>query len=80
MARDLDDRYPDWETFSLDLAEVFRTENFGAMQAEFADADKFEMLRKISFSSDSCRHKFDRAFMQILVERLTMANIRLSGV
>ncbi len=178
MARDLDDRYPDWEAFSLDLAEVFRTENFGNMQAEFADADKFEMLRKISFfehftdaelwevahmatwrlaaegeqlmkegepgdffcilaegevkvtkrgkllnllrtgepfgemaylsktaqlrgadvtvmgdariitvptshleqASDACRHKFDRAFMEILVERLTMANVRLSGV
>lgn len=178
MARDLDDRYPDWEVFSLDLAEVFRTENFGTMQVEFADADKFEMLRKISFfekftdaelwevahmatwrqaaegeslmkegepgdffcilaegevkvtkrgkllnllrtgepfgemaylsktaqlrgadvtvmgeariitvpttnleqASDACRHKFDRAFMEILVERLTMANVRLSGV
>lgn len=178
MARDLDDRYPDWEAFSLDLAEVFRTENFGTMQAEFADADKFEMLRSIAFfenftdaelwevahmaswrlaaegellmkegapgdffcilaegevkvtkrgkllnllrtgeafgemaylsktaqmrgadvtvmgnariitvpttnlekASDACRHKFDRAFMEILVERLTMANVRLSGV
>ena len=29
---------------------------------------------------DPCRHKFDRAFMEILVERLTMANLRLSGV
>ncbi|MSP97580.1 MAG: cyclic nucleotide-binding domain-containing protein [Betaproteobacteria bacterium] len=178
MARDLDDRYPDWDTFSLDLASVFRTDKLGSWQAEFADADKFEMLRKISFfehftdaeiwevahmaswrkaaagerlmkegepgdyfcilaagvvkvtkrgkllnllrtgeafgemaylsksaqvrgadvtvmddakiisiptlnlaqASDSCRHKFDRAFMEILVERLTMANIRLSGV
>ncbi|MBC7803505.1 MAG: protein kinase [Candidatus Parcubacteria bacterium] len=31
-------------------------------------------------ASDACRHKFDRAFMEILVERLSMANIRLSGV
>ena len=30
-------------------------------------------------ASDSCRHKFDRAFMEILVERLSMANLRLSG-
>ena len=29
--------------------------------------------------SDGCRHKIAAAFMQILVERLTMANIRLSG-
>jgi serine/threonine protein kinase len=31
-------------------------------------------------ASDACRHKFDRAFMEILVERLSMANLRLSGV
>jgi serine/threonine protein kinase len=30
--------------------------------------------------SDGCRHKFDRAFMGILVERLSAANLRLSGV
>ena len=35
---------------------------------------------KLQNASDACRHKFDRAFMEILVERLTMANIRLSGV
>jgi hypothetical protein len=31
-------------------------------------------------ASDACRHKFDRAFMEILIERLSMANLRLSGV
>ena len=31
-------------------------------------------------ASDACRHKFDRIFMEILVERLSMANLRLSGV
>jgi CRP-like cAMP-binding protein len=35
---------------------------------------------KLEEASDACRHKFDRAFMALLVERLTMANIRLSGV
>ena len=35
---------------------------------------------KLDRASDACRHHFDRAFMEILVERLTMANIRLSGV
>jgi len=35
---------------------------------------------RLASASDACRHKFDRAFMAILVERLTMANIRLSGV
>jgi serine/threonine protein kinase len=31
-------------------------------------------------ASEGCRHKFDRAFMEILVDRLAMANLRLSGV
>ena len=35
---------------------------------------------RLDQASDACRHQFDRAFMEILVERLTMANIRLSGV
>ena len=30
--------------------------------------------------SEGCRNKFDRAFMSILVERLSAANLRLSGV
>lgn len=34
----------------------------------------------LSQASAACRHKFDRAFMEILVERLSMANLRLSGV
>jgi serine/threonine protein kinase len=35
---------------------------------------------RLEQASDACRHKFDRAFMAILIERLSMANIRLSGV
>jgi serine/threonine protein kinase len=35
---------------------------------------------KLEQASESCRHKFDRAFMSILVERLSAANVRLSGV
>src|SRR5687767_5119744 len=35
---------------------------------------------KLNQASEGCRHKFDRAFMEILVERLSMANVRLSGV
>ena len=34
----------------------------------------------LSQVSEGCRHKFDRAFMTILVERLSAANLRLSGV
>ena len=36
--------------------------------------------QKLAHASDACRHKFDRAFLEILTERLTMANMRLSGV
>jgi CRP-like cAMP-binding protein len=36
--------------------------------------------QQLAQASDACRHKFDRAFMDILVERLSMANLRLSGV
>jgi serine/threonine protein kinase len=35
---------------------------------------------KLDRASDGCRHHFDRAFMAMLVERLAMANVRLSGV
>jgi serine/threonine protein kinase len=35
---------------------------------------------RLDAASEGCRHKFDRAFMAMLVERLMMANIRLSGV
>ena len=178
MAKDLEVRYPDWESFSLDLAEVFRNEGLGPRTQQFADSDKFETLRKLPFferfsdaelwevarisswrnatsgetlmkegeagtyfcllaegqvkvtkkgkllnilgegecfgemaylsktahvrgadvsvlddakiisvptqklaqASDACRHQFDRAFLEILTERLTMANMRLSGV
>jgi serine/threonine protein kinase len=31
-------------------------------------------------ASDTCRHRFDRAFMAILVERLNLANTRLTSV
>jgi serine/threonine protein kinase len=178
MAKELSQRYPRWEDFSLDLAEVFRNEGLSGRKETFADSDRFESLRKLPFftnftdaelwevarisnwrtaapgevlmkegepgsffciladgqvrvtrkgkllnilhtgecfgemaylskdeqlrgadvtvmeeskiisvptqrlaqASDTCRHKFDRAFMEILVERLTLANARLSGV
>jgi serine/threonine protein kinase len=178
MAKDLEARYQAWQEFSFELAEAFRSSLGGLRTEEFADADKFELLRKLPFfehfsdaelwevaristwqsaragetviregetgdyfcvlaegqvkvtkrgkllnllragecfgemaylqrrgnargadvtvvtdakivsvptaklaqASEGCQHKFDRAFMQILVERLTMANLRLSGV
>ncbi len=178
MAKDLEARYATWEQFSLELAEVFRNADLGPRAHEFADTDKFEILRSLAFfenftdaeiwevarisawkhaasgeeimtegeagtyfcllaegevkvtkkgkllnilgkgecfgemaylsktahvrgadvtvladakiitvptqklaeASDACRHKFDRAFLEILTERLSMANMRLSGV
>ena len=53
----------------------------GADVTVAADASIISVpTRRLNQASESCRHKFDRAFMEILVERLTMANIRLSGV
>lgn len=182
MAKDLEQRYAEWEAFSLHLAEVFRGEPLSVRSGEiqdFADSDKFETLRALPFfetfsvaeiwevarisarrgarpgeslmkegepgdhfciladgqvkvtkkgkllnvlhkgecfgemaylqkagdqnrvadvtvmteakiisvptakldaASEACRHKFDLTFMAMLVDRLMMANIRLSGV
>ena len=178
MAKNLDERYAQWEQFSFELAEIFRSEPLLAPTQAFSDSDKFETLRKLLFfenfsdaelwevarisswraaatgeslmregdmgvnfcilaegqvkvtkkgkllnilkpgepfgemaylsktarlrvadvtvasdakiitvptqmlaqATESCQHKFDRAFMDILVERLSMANLRLSGV
>jgi serine/threonine protein kinase len=178
MARERENRYPQWADFSRELAQVFRAGRSLAHRAqEFADSDRFETLRALAFFqefsdaelwevahiskwrhadagqtllregepgddfcvlaegevkvtrrgkllnvlhagepfgemaylskkdkrrgadvvvtgeaniiavptaklaqvSEGCRHKFDRAFMAILVERLAMANLRLSG-
>jgi len=177
MAKELDQRSAQWEAFSADLAEVFKSGRTGTL-SQFADSDRFETLRKLAFfenftdaeiwevaristwrkaadgeqlmkegepgtffcilaegqvkvtkrgkllnllragecfgemaylsktahlrgadvtvmsvakiisiptkslaqASESCRHKFDSAFLEILVDRLAMANVRLSGV
>jgi CRP-like cAMP-binding protein len=53
----------------------------GADVTVMSDANIISVpTEKLVHASDSCRHKFDRAFMEILVERLSMANLRLSGV
>ncbi len=176
MAKDLEDRYKEWDEFSLDLAEAFRNEAM-VEDSQFADSEKFNTLRGLPFfknfsdveiwevarfskwealapgqmilregeegdsfcilaagqvkvtrrnkllnildtgecfgemaylseekrrgadvstmsdakvikvptaalasASDATRHHFDNAFLSILVERLTMANVRLSSV
>ena len=37
-------------------------------------------MLNLNQASEGCRHKFDRAFMEILAQRLVAANLRLSGV
>jgi len=179
MQKELEQRYQDWDAFSYDLAEVYRSEEQQQQKEEFADSEKFNNLRDLTFfanfteaelwevmrvsgweyckpgrvlmregekgeffcllasgevkvikqgkllnilnagecfgemayisrangsvrsadvvtlsesrvitirsddldcASDICRHKFDRAFMAILVERLSLANTRLIGI
>jgi eukaryotic-like serine/threonine-protein kinase len=53
----------------------------GADVTVAADASIISVpTRRLDQASESCRHNFDRAFMEILVERLSLANLRLSGV
>ncbi|MDP2640591.1 MAG: serine/threonine-protein kinase, partial [Betaproteobacteria bacterium] len=179
MQRELEQRYQDWDEFSSDLAAVISSEQAAQKKEEFADSEKFNILRGLPFfadfgdaelwevmrvssweyckpgkalmfegqtgdffcllasgevkvikqgkllnilnagecfgemayisraegsvrsadvvalsesrvitvhnedldrASDICRHKFDRAFMAILVERLSLSNTRLIGV
>ena len=55
--------------------------NRGADVTVMTDAKIISVpTEKLDQASDGCRHQFDRAFMEMLVERLAMANIRLSGV
>ena len=179
MQKELEQRYQDWDEFSRDLAGVISSEPAARNKEDFADSEKFNILRGLPFfanfadaelwevmrvssweyckpgkplmfdgetgdffcllasgevkvmkqgkllnilnagecfgemayisrangsvrsadvvtlsdarvitirnedldrASDICRHKFDRAFMAILVERLSLSNTRLIGV
>jgi CRP-like cAMP-binding protein len=51
----------------------------GADVTVVANADIISVpTQNLAQASEACRNKFDRAFMQILLERLSMANLRLS--
>ena len=54
-----------------------RTADVSTMSDSQVIRIKTEDLEK---ASDGCRHRFDRAFMAILVERLTLANTRLTAI
>jgi len=65
-----------------EMAYLARNEQArGADVTVAADASIISVpTRRLKQASEGCRHKFDRAFMEILVERLAIANLRLSGV
>ncbi|MCD6040413.1 MAG: serine/threonine protein kinase [Burkholderiales bacterium] len=65
-----------------EMAYLSRKEHArGADVTVAADANIISVpTHKLNQASEACRHKFDRAFMEILVERLAAANVRLSGV
>src|SRR5262245_5406535 len=65
-----------------EMAYLSRREHArGADVTVAADASIISVpTRSLNQASEGCRHKFDRAFMEILVERLAAANLRLSGV
>jgi eukaryotic-like serine/threonine-protein kinase len=179
MQKELEQRYQDWDEFSDDLAAVISSAQAAQQKQEFADSEKFNILRSLPFfddfsdaelwevmrissweycvpgkalmfegqagdffcllasgevkvlkqhkllnilnagecfgemayisratgsmrtadvvalsesrvitirnedldrASDVCRHKFDRAFMTVLVDRLSLSNARLIGI
>ena len=59
------------ESGSLRSADVVALSEARVITIRNADLDR---------ASDVCRHKFDRAFLGILVERLSLSNTRLIGV
>ena len=53
----------------------------GADVSTLADSQVISIRTEdLAKASDACRHRFDRAFMEILVERLSLANTRLTAI
>ncbi|MBK6629964.1 MAG: protein kinase [Betaproteobacteria bacterium] len=52
MQKDLGARYASWEEFSHDLAQAFRNKQLKARERDFADTEKYETLRGLSFFAD----------------------------
>ena len=49
MHKDIEGRYPTWEAFSHDLAQVFRNSQLASRRPVFPDSEKFETLRRLPF-------------------------------
>src|SRR3990167_5247567 len=52
MQRELEQRYQDWDGFSSDLAAVISSEQAVQKKEEFADSEKFNILRGLPFFAD----------------------------
>ncbi len=52
MQKDLEHRYANWQDFSQDLTEAFRTEQLTKRTEEVADTEKFNTMRTLSFFND----------------------------
>ncbi len=52
MQKDLGARYANWEEFSHDLAQAFRNKQLKARERDFADTEKYETLRGLSFFAE----------------------------
>ncbi len=52
MAKDLDERFANWEEFGHALAEAVRLPAVKMPRGDYADAEKFAMLRALAFFAD----------------------------
>ena len=64
-----------------EMAYLSEEKRRGADVSSMTDAKVITVpTAALAAASDATRHHFDSAFLSILVERLTMANVRLSSV
>lgn len=52
MAKDLEARYPSWEAFAHDLAQAVRSGALQAPRRDFAETEKFDILRALPFFTE----------------------------
>jgi serine/threonine protein kinase len=52
MCKDIEHRYATWEDFAHDLAQAFRNKQLKSTVRDFADSEKFDTLRSLSFFDD----------------------------
>jgi hypothetical protein len=65
---------------STDTVAKLRSPEQGQDLSSTIFREDAQRLVDLDRASETCRHRFDHAFMTILVERLTLANTRLMAV